>query len=87
MPAKQDFSDFTKLLAGPLTSRGQLDVVQTGNGTAIDAQKVRMPAVMFLIDRFESPDVVANFGSPKQPSIHHVIQIAENGGLVHTERR
>ena len=69
MATQQDFGDFTDLRTSPQTSRRQLNVIQTRNGSAVDAQKVRMTSSIFgsFLHGLKSPDVIAEFGPPKQP--------------------
>ena len=89
MSAEQDFGDLADFLALALAASRQLDIVQASDGAAIDAKKMGMNPVAMIAGhhRFETPNVIAQFGATQQTGLGHVVQIAESRRLINAARR
>ena len=84
MPAQQDFRHFANLIARRLALSTQLDLIQAGDRSAIDANKMRMMCIrMFTVgNELKPPNVVPQFRATQQPDRTEVIQISKHRRLV-----
>ena len=74
MPAQQDFRHFANLIAHRLALSSQLDLMQAGDCSAIDANKMRMMCVrMFTLgNKLKPPNMVAQLRATQQPDRYEV---------------
>ena len=74
VPAQQDFRHFTNLIAHRLALPSQLDLMQAGDCSTIDANKMRMMCVwMFTFGKkLKPPNVVPQFRATRQSDRYEV---------------
>ena len=87
MTAKQNLGDFAKLLAKPHTSGRQFDLVHAGHRATVNTDEMRVRRVMVIVfgDQFESPNSIAEFGSPQQAGGGHIVKVAKYGCFIDTQ--
>jgi hypothetical protein len=88
MTAHQNLGDTSHLRELFQRRLRQIQLMQAGDLPASHANEMRMlpPVLVVGISKFESPDVVAQFGTRDQPRLGQVIQIAKNGRFVEPQR-
>lgn len=82
--AEKDFSHLADVFTVPQTPGGQANLIQAGDRSAVDANKVGMALLSRFgwVDGLEPPNVISQFATPQQPRFGQVIQVTECGGLV-----
>src|SRR5690606_39023589 len=84
MAFDEHFGDVADARSGHAARRGETHLRQTADVTAIETQKMRVliTAGLALANRFESPDVVAQFPASNEAGFGEIDQVAVDGRLV-----
>lgn len=88
MAFEQNFGDLTDVLCAARGGGIEFDTAQTGDITAVNANKMRVYAFVRIIGvtDFESPDMVTQFSPNQEIRVGQVDEVAEQRGLIEAQR-
>lgn len=85
MASKENLGHLANRLAAPFAIIDlELHVIQAGDMATIDADEMGVTAVVVVlrVDRFEPPNVVAQFGPSKEASLGQIVEVTKGGCLI-----